>query len=356
MLLGFAVLGETALRVAGFLYPSAAERDVIWNRERDRGLLEQRFYRRDAREIWKTVPSAEVPWASGEQLDSAGFRNEEVPLARTPGVVRIAILGSDEALGVGLPRERTWPFLLRQALEERNGKVEILCAAVEGTTLRQGLERWRAEVQPFHPDLVLCTYAGEMESRAANCGCSDSQRIADNCGQGFPDIRERPAPLTGPLRSSRFVQCCDWIADVLDGDYWTWRAGELDAQRLRMAEERFEAAGTRRVPVQEFSALASELHDELAREHVKLILVPITGENAVRAPSSAVRDYQALLLESAKQNKIARLSVLELFDEALLTGARVEDFYGAGLLSEGGHRFLAREIGKVLVHRLSELK
>lgn len=352
--IGSCLLGEAALRIAGFEQPAPAERDVVWSRARDPELFERRLYQRDACEIWKPVPGAELP--GGERLDPHGFRGPELPLARKPGSVRIAVLGADEAFGAGLEREQTWPQLLKRALAEQGAEVEVLCAAVEGSTLRQGIERWRAEVQPFQPDLVLCTYAGEYESRAANCGCTDSERIQSNCGQGFPDLRERPAGSAAPLRAARLAQCTAWVVDVLDGDYWAVRARELDAQRLALSEDRFEAAGTRRVPAEEFVALAAQLHEELEREKVKLLLVPITGEKALRNQSTAVRGYQALLLESAKRNNIPRFALLELFEQALLGGAHVEDFYAGGRLSDGGQRFVARELEGVLAHRLRELQ
>jgi hypothetical protein len=355
MLAAFAALGETALHISGFSYPPAAERDVVWSPERDRELAEKRFYQRDERQIWKPVPGAEVPWARGEHLDASGFRSEAVPRERRPGFVRIAILGSDEALGVGLPRAQTWPAYLRQSIEAQGRRAEVLCAAVEESTLRQGLERWRADLRPFRPDLVLCTYAGEMESRAANCGCSDAQRIADNCGLGFPDPRERGSLLPAALRQARVVQSCAWLADILDGRYWSWRTGQLQEQRLRPAQDGFDVGGVRRVPWKEYLGLTTELRDELAQDGAKLILFPIAGEKALRGKSAAVRGYQTMLLDIALKLKIARLSALELFDKALAGGARVEDFYTDGRLNEGGQRFLARELGKVLLPRLSEL-
>jgi hypothetical protein len=351
-----AMLGEAALRGAGFRYPSAAERDVVWNPVRDRELLEQRLYQRDERQIWKPIPGAALPWAPGEHLDRAGFRGEELPLEPTPGTLRIAILGSDEALGVGLARELSWPFLLRQTLEEHGAQVEILCAAVEGSTLRQGLERWRADVRPYHPDLVLCTYTGEMESRAANCGCTDEQRIRDNCGHAFPEPRARPAAVPALLMRARVVQSCAWFADVVGGDYWTWRSGYFGEQRLRAAEDRIESAGARRVPWRDFAALLAGLQRELAQEDSKLLLFPIPGERTLRGEAPSVREYQTLLLETAREQKIPRLSALELFDGALKSGARVEDFYASGRLNEGGQRFLAAKVAKAILPWLPELK
>ena len=356
MLSGFAILGEASLRIARFAYPSVAERDVIWSPERDPALFEKRVYQRDEHEIWKPVPGAELPWAPAEHLDASGFRGQAVPLARTAGVVRIAILGSDEALGVGLPFEDTWPCLLRQVIEAHGVRAEVLCAAVENSTLRQGIERWRAELRPCHPDLVLCTFAGEYESRAANRGCSDSQRIADNGGLGFPDPRERPERLPAWSRDLRLLQCGRWITDVLDGDYWNWLGGELQEQRLRPLEERFDARGTRRVSAREFTELARQLRDEVEAEKCKLILFPIAGERALRGEAGAVRDYQTLLVEAAVREKIPRISALDRFEIALRAGSRIEDFFSAGRLNLHGHKFLADEIGHVIVPRLKELK
>ncbi|MBK7644569.1 MAG: hypothetical protein IPJ19_16245 [Planctomycetes bacterium] len=356
MLLGFAVLGEVALRMVRFHYPSAAERDVIWSRERDPQLFAKRFYERDEREIWKPVPGAEVPWAPGEHLDPSGFRSAPMSLEHTPGVVRIAVLGSGEALGVGLPREQCWSSRLQQVLADAGERVEVLCAAVEDTTLRQGIERWRAEVRPYRPDLVVCTFAGVMEARAANSGCSDDARIEGNCGHGFPDYRQRARLLPAWTWRLRSVQCCAWIADVLDGDYWTWRAGVLDQERLAPLEDRFDAAGTRRVSWKEFSALLPTLRDEVEHEGGKLLLFPITGERALAGLAPAVRDYHAVLLETAQRQKIAKLSGMEFVEAAVREGAQLEDFYAAGQLTAAGSDALARQIGGAIRPRLRDLR
>ena len=353
--IGFAVLGETALRIARFRYPTRAERDVIWSQERDLQLAAQQFYQRDAREIWKPVPGARVPWTDGERLDPWGFRGEPLAPERRSGVVRIAVLGSSEALGVGLPRERCWPFLLGAAIAEQGAQAEILCAAVEDSTLAQGLERWRAEVLAFRPDLVLCTYAGEMESRAAPCGCTDAQRIADNCGHGFPDLRERPERVPPFAREARLVQSGLWLRDLLGGDYWRARASELEAQRLAARQEFPESRGPRRVSLEEFAALVGQLDEELTRAGAKLILFPIPGEKLLRGESPVVGAYQATLLARAHELQISRLSGWELFERELAAGARVEDLFSDGRLNEGGQRVLGREIAKVLVPRLKEL-
>ncbi len=356
MLLAFAVLGEVALRIAGFRYPPAAVRDVIWSRQRDDELFARTFNERDRLQIWKPIPGAAVPWAPGEHLNSAGFRGEEVPLERTPGVVRIAILGSNEALGVGVPWEKSWPFLLRKAIEEKGEHAEILCAAVQDSTLRQGCERWNVDVHRFQPDLLLCTYSGEMETRAAPCGCSDSRRILDNCGHGFPDYRERTSLLPGVLKRARVAQVGSWLHDVLDGSFWTWRAATLAEERLAPAADGFDVGGTRRVGWKEYCELVVQLHDKMDEQHVRLIFFPITGEKAVRNQSAAVRGYQTMLIDAANEHKIARLSALEMLEKAIRAGARVEDFYTNGQLNEGGHNFLCHELAKVVLPRLPSLK
>lgn len=356
MLLAFGVAGEIALRVAGFHYPPAAVRDVIWSRARDPELFARTFHERDRLQIWKPIPGAAVPWAPGERLNSAGFRGAEVPLERTPGVARIAILGSNEALGVGMPWELCWPRFLQQAIEEKGEHAEILCAAVQDSTLRQGMERWNVDVQRFRPDLLICTYSGEMESRAAPCGCSDSQRILDNCGHGFPDYRERRQLVPAFAKRSRGVQLLAWMGDVLDGSYWDWRVRTLAEERLAPAADGFDVGGARRVGWKEYCELAVQLRDRMEALRIRLIFFPITGEKAVRNQSAAVRGYQTMLIDAAEEHHISRLSALDAFDKAVRAGARVEDFYANGQLSEGGHRFLCHELGKLILPRLADLR
>jgi hypothetical protein len=353
---GAAALAEIALRVCEFRYRSAAERDVIWSHARDAQLAAREFYARDAREIWKPLPGAEVPWSKGEHLDASGFRSDPPRPERASGVPRIAILGSSEALGVGLAREHCWPALLHAELETHGLQTEILCAAVEDTTLAQGLERWRAEVRGFAPDLVLCTFAGEMESRAAPCGCSDAQRIADNCGHGFPDYRERPAGIPPFAANTRLVQAGQWLVELLDGDYWSWRTRELEALRLAARQEIPEAGGTRRVPLADLQGLVGQLDQEVTRSGAKLILFPIVGEKFLRGKSPAVGAYQATLLEVAHELQISRLTAWELFEREVAAGVRIEDLVRDGRLDEAAQRVLSRELARVLAPRLKELR
>ncbi|MBI1381260.1 MAG: hypothetical protein GC161_09235 [Planctomycetaceae bacterium] len=89
-----------------------------------------------------------------------GMRDRDYPLAKPPGTYRIALLGTCNELGPGVPQGEVWKALVEDALErQRSGpdtpRVEILNFAVHEHSLLQYEARLREDVLRFEPDLVL---------------------------------------------------------------------------------------------------------------------------------------------------------------------------------------------------------
>ena len=130
---------EGALRVVGFRFTPPPIRI-----ENDGAVVKPRH-----------IGSEFVGWAPepGEGAFNAdGFVGPRIPLERTPGALRIAVVG-DSCTEWGDP---PYSVLLQQQLEQRwDRPVEVLNAGVTGYTSYQGLRRLSDQVLAYRPDVVL---------------------------------------------------------------------------------------------------------------------------------------------------------------------------------------------------------
>ncbi len=98
-------------------------------------------------------------WSSGEakayvRVNSAGFRDREHALEKTPGVTRVAVLGDSFCEAMQLPWDRTFCALLEKELPN----VEVLNFGVSGYGTAQELILLRHKVTAYKPDLVILAF------------------------------------------------------------------------------------------------------------------------------------------------------------------------------------------------------
>ena len=90
-------------------------------------------------------------------VNSLGFNDDEFKLARIPGTLRIACLGSSTTEG-GNPEghEGSYPRQLQHVLEERTGRaVEVLNFGMAGWTTAETMVNYFLVVQDYAPDIVV---------------------------------------------------------------------------------------------------------------------------------------------------------------------------------------------------------
>lgn len=95
------------------------------------------------------------------ETNSRGLRGPEVPLERTPGRGRVAVLGDSLVWGFGVPQGET----LCDALAALRPGLEVLNFGVAGFGAAQELMLLDAEVLAYHPDRVVLvfTLANDVE-------------------------------------------------------------------------------------------------------------------------------------------------------------------------------------------------
>ena len=90
-------------------------------------------------------------------VNSQGFNDDEFVVARTPGRLRIACLGSSTTEG-GNPEghEGSYPRQLQHVLHERTGReVEVLNFGMAGWTTAEEMVNYFLVVQDYAPDIVV---------------------------------------------------------------------------------------------------------------------------------------------------------------------------------------------------------
>ncbi len=118
--------------------------------------------------FWALKPGAPVFDRANERISFAGFRGEDVDLARSPGSLRIAFLGDSSTFGVFCALAETYPERVAAILDARLSPsavrdIEIINAGVPGYTAFQGLQTFQRKVRPFAPDVVVLMFGAFNE-------------------------------------------------------------------------------------------------------------------------------------------------------------------------------------------------
>jgi hypothetical protein len=284
---------EWALRAADFQHARGADRRVVWSAERDGELRAgDGLYQLDPVCLWSPRPGALIPWTDGARINPDGFRGPQLAVERTPGVLRIAVMGGAATLGVGVRWEDTYAARLVQILGQRGVRAEVLCASAEDHTVVQGLERWRHVVRAWRPQVVILGYFGVREHGQAPQGRTDSTRIAE--------MRAAARPVHPPgLRDRlRLLHVASWIRDACSGVYWQERDLAFIERRLAPTLARLDWPGERRVPYHEYVTALETLLHEIRAEGARPVLLNVPQHPSV--PYDAVLDvYQRGAVEVA---------------------------------------------------------
>ncbi len=119
-----------------------------------------------------------------------GMRDKDYPVAKPPGVVRIALLGSSMDMGWGVGTDETYESLFEDWLNAhaaRKGldrQFEVLNFAVAAYSPAQRLESFRVKALAYEPDLVL--YSSTMlDTRLAEIHILDLLRYGVNIEEPF---------------------------------------------------------------------------------------------------------------------------------------------------------------------------
>lgn len=89
-------------------------------------------------------------------VNALGYRGAERPTERTPGTLRVAVLGNSYAFGQAVPEDRSIPARLEALLGPALGRpVEVLNFGVPGLVGSEVLDQYRFFAHRWRPDVVL---------------------------------------------------------------------------------------------------------------------------------------------------------------------------------------------------------
>jgi lysophospholipase L1-like esterase len=296
--LPFAFVGcsQLALVAWGFHYAADAAPIVLPLPE---GTVDGRsLHVRDARELWRPAPGELVPWGR-DVINAAGFRGPLVALEKTPGVLRIATLGDSSTFGYGVNYAECWTAQLAERLDASGVRAECIDAGVIGSTVRQGLERYRVRVRPYRPDVVIAAFGAVNEHVSALRRSDDEliRTLAFEDGAAGRFARRLRADV-------RLVHVLAWLADESRGGRTELQAEERRerARRGRALGAEIDAAwpGERRVSIAEFAKFLRELDTEVRADGAQLVLLAPGRASAVYVQKPVVQAYTDATFEVAR--------------------------------------------------------
>jgi lysophospholipase L1-like esterase len=201
-------------------------------------------------------------------INSRGFRGREIP-AEKGDAYRIVALGESTTFGVTFnPEDRPWPEWLEQMIRERlkpRRPVEVINAGVPGYRLDQNLHRFRTEIRPLKPDMVIC-YHGI---------------------NGFGLLRDALLPIPGaapPVYKERPLRL---LADL-----------EYRLKLLRFEHRPLPRRTARPAPLAnpletEYARLYGQLVQIARTNHIRLVLATFSMAASDRSDPEIVKFYQA---------------------------------------------------------------
>jgi hypothetical protein len=343
---------ELALRAAGFEYPPACEREVVLNRDEDRAMRDGTGLNQfDPDTLWSPRPGACVPWTEDERVNAAGYRGPLVEKERMPGVMRILTLGSCAAFGRGVPYEDTYSALLERRLRERGIQAEVLAGGVVGSTIQQGLERYRTMFRAYRPDLVISSFCGYSEHESAPRFECDSARIKAWCAAS--DKSPCRARSWSARRNLRTVQLPIWMIAVLDGSYWNEMSIDFEDRRLQPQVLDCAAPVIRRVSPSEFIEALETLEKEVRADGGHLITASVPNNLSQARQSSVVQVYCDKLRDFCEREHLIHVNGRLVIQLAAMEGMPMSDLFDAdGFLSGCAHDLLADALAdEIVAHR-----
>jgi len=90
--------------------------------------------------------------------NSKGLRDREFDYARTPGTLRIVMLGDSLTVGWGVPLEETFPKRIEGKYRDINVAAEVINTGVGNYNSIQEVEYFMQEARKYSPDIVVLNF------------------------------------------------------------------------------------------------------------------------------------------------------------------------------------------------------
>lgn len=127
------------------------------------GVGQEEFLQPDTKLGCRHIPGKYVVWRmegfSRGNLNSTGLRDIEHKLEKTPGTIRVALLGDSSTEGLQVPLADTYARIVEQQLNNSgNQKYEVINFACSSYSTGQQHEQFLNEVSTYKPDITVLLY------------------------------------------------------------------------------------------------------------------------------------------------------------------------------------------------------
>lgn len=92
------------------------------------------------------------------ETNSKGQRDREIPYERTPGVLRVAMMGDSLTEGWGVPFDSTFSKRIERLYEKAGTKAEVVNLGVGNWNTVQEVEHFLTKDYQYKPDIVVLNY------------------------------------------------------------------------------------------------------------------------------------------------------------------------------------------------------
>jgi lysophospholipase L1-like esterase len=348
LLVGLGLL-EGALRLAGFVHMPALVPMMIWNPVEDAALRKgEGLFQPDTTQLWVPRPGAVPPWAPEETINPAGYRGELLEAQPREGVLRIATLGDSSTFGLEVGADQTWSAQLALELIGRGMPTEVLNAGVVGHTIRQGIERYKALVRDYRPQIVIAAF-GAVNDHIMSRDMADAEKIARRVAYSRWDALRDGARL-----HVRILHLVGFLVEKLRGLdrrqlREEFRALRKEMRALEKEMGKVDWPGTRRVSVEDFSKSLAELDDMVRADGARLVLVSMFRHPDKEAESPVLLLYNRAVERVASERNLPFFDVRDMMDKQFFIGRTWDDmFIDHYHPSVRGHTVIAKGLAELL--------
>jgi hypothetical protein len=333
------------------------------------------------------------------KYNSLGMQNDEVPLVKPPGVLRIAVLGDSYVESAQVARQDNYMNILARTLSQKLGrKVEILNFGVANYSVAQDYLRYQSLARKFAPDLVILGFRVEeiskllpepttniMSVRPVFFPGPDGKPVYDNsCVKSFfiSKAGQRMRNTAWLRRNSRIWGVTSTIAQTLaappksastppskPGALAQTKAptqtptidptqpqaqlqSQPQAQLQTQANSQTEVQAVRAKYCQAYwyimDSVLKALNTACAADHCRLMIL--------RTPSGSINDTETKLLQdSAKQMGVCVLDLDQKSRAAFSPADNEKNFYANGHFTRPMHDWVAKQLDDYLTNLHPEL-
>ena len=272
---------------------------------------------------WEPRPLAERR-ALTAGINDLGYRDLNHPMSKSPGVLRIIVIGDSIAQGTGIRDEKAiFPRLLEANLRARGVPAEVQNFAVPGYNTQQEVETLMAKGLAYSPDIVVLAYC--LNDRSFEAGRMPLE-MARNA------LQRRAADESKPLQ---------WLAGSALFRYVYFGFLFEHAGAGDEVERRFAGVYADTVK-QSFERLA-----ELSRTHEFSVIVSVfplfRKKKAERFEGYSFQSEHAYVRTLSEENGFLHLDLLETFRVCVREGSVAIDVYHP---NARGHRCAAEALAK----------